>query len=152
MRIAMKRQIGSLLCLVLSILFLHAAVPLLADEAFKIHVKQRGIANQEVGQVRVLLELAAAPAGATLKVAGQVLALDDPLKNIGGDLFRLTSATGNAVAVIYIPRSNFGADFCTGAGAVEKNVLVDFGPQDIVAYRIASYVVGAPSAECSKAF
>ena len=41
-----------------------------------------------------------------------------------------------------MPLSNFGADFCAGGGATEKNIPMRFvGAQDVTAYRMSTYIV-----------
>ncbi|MEO8382748.1 MAG: vWA domain-containing protein [Acidobacteriota bacterium] len=127
------------------------AWPLLASESFVLNVPLRFNVQQETGEVRVVLGLSGAPAGAQLVVNGMTtLNLGDTV-SVGGDSVSFLAGTGNAVRITYQPLSNFGADFCDAAAASEKNVPMRFsGAQDVVSYRLNSYVVGAPSAECSK--
>jgi hypothetical protein len=55
------------------------------------------------------------------------------------------------VLITYVPRSNFGADFCAGGGAMPKDIPVRFsGAQNVVDYAMSSFVVGSPMVECSK--
>src|SRR5258706_387932 len=123
-----------------------------ASEAFILNIPIRGIANQETGMVRATLTLSAAPAGSQLVVnGGTTLNLGDTTA-VAGDTVTYEALTGNDVRITYIPKSNFGADFCAGGGANEKNIPMRFvGAQDITDYRMSTYVVAAPMAECSQA-
>ena len=126
------------------------ALPAAADEAWVLNIPVRGIANQETGMVRFTLELDSPPAGSQLVVNGTTLNLGDS-PSIGGDDVTYEALTGNNVRVTYIPKSNFGADFCAGGTASDKNIPMRFvGAQDVTAYRISSYIVAAPLSECSK--
>lgn len=143
----MNRALVSLLALSLL-----AAAPLAADEAFILNIPLRFNASQETGMVRATLELSAPPAGAQLVVDGVTtvnLGANANLPN--GDSVTFESLTGNAARITYVPLSNFGANFCAGGSAVEKNIPMRFvGAQDITAYRMSSYIVAAPMAECSQ--
>jgi hypothetical protein len=122
-----------------------------ASEAWILNIGVRGVPNQESGMVRINLELSAAPAGSQLVVGSTTLNLGDTL-TVAGDSVTYEALTGNNVRITYVPKSNFGADFCAGLGAVEKNVNMRFvGAQDVTAYRMSTYVVAAPAAECSQA-
>jgi hypothetical protein len=131
-----------------------AALPFTAaaNEAWILNIPVRGIVNQESGMVRVTLELNAAPAGSQLVIEGTTTLNLGGSANLGnGDTVTYEALTGNNVRVTYVPLSNFGANFCAGQGAVDKNVNMRFvGAQDITAYRMSTYVVAAPMAECSQ--
>jgi hypothetical protein len=122
-----------------------------ASEAWILNIPLRGIPNQESGMVRTILELSAAPAGSQLVVNGSTtLNLGDTL-TVAGDSVTYEALAGNNVRITYVPLSNFGADFCAGLGAVDKNIPMRFaGVQDVVAYRMSTYVVAAPMSECSQ--
>jgi len=124
-----------------------------ASEAWILNIPVRGIANQESGMVKVDLELDSAPAGSQLVIEGTTTVNLGASANLpSGDSVTYAALTGNNVRITYVPLSNFGADFCAGLGAVEKNVNMRFvGAQDITAYRMSTYVVAAPMAECSQA-
>jgi hypothetical protein len=139
----MKRAMVALAVFVL-------ALPLWASEAWILNIPIRGIANQETGKVRVTLELDSPPAGSQLVVAGTTLNLGDS-PSIAGDDVTYEALTGNNVRITYVAKSNFGADFCAGGAANEKNVPMRFvGAQDVTAYRMSSYIVAAPLSECSQ--
>jgi hypothetical protein len=123
-----------------------------ASEAWILDIPTRGIPNQESGMVRVTLELSAAPAGSQLVVNGSTtLNLGGSANVGGGDSVTYEALTGNNVRITYVPKSNFGADFCAGTFAIEKQIDMRFaGAQDIVAYRMSTYVVAAPMSECSQ--
>jgi hypothetical protein len=145
----MKRPIVAL-----SVLFALAAAlqpsTAAASEAWVLNIPVRGNANQESGMVRATLELNAAPAGAQLVVGSTTLNLGQTL-TVAGDSVTFEALTGNNVRITYVPKSNFGADFCAGGAAQEKNILMRFvGAQDITAYRMSTYIVAAPMAECSQ--
>ncbi|MBV8515961.1 MAG: VWA domain-containing protein [Acidobacteria bacterium] len=121
-----------------------------ASESFTLTIPQRFDATQEIGEVRIVLGLNAAPAGAQLVVGGSATIALGATQTVAGDSIAFSSGPGNAVMIRYRPLSNFGADFCAGAGATEKNIALRFsGAQDVVEYRLSSFVVGAPNAECS---
>src|SRR6476659_3368485 len=122
-----------------------------ASEAWILNIPIRGTANQESGMVRVNLELDAAPSGSQPVVNSTTLNLGDTL-TVAGDSVTYEALTGNNVRITYVPLSNFGADFCAGGAAVEKNILMRFsGAQDVTAYRLSTYIVAAPLSECSQA-
>ncbi|HXA20285.1 MAG TPA: vWA domain-containing protein [Thermoanaerobaculia bacterium] len=122
-----------------------------ASEAWILDIPVRGIPNQESGMVRVILELSAAPAGSQLVVnGGTTLNLGDTVA-VAGDSVTYEALGGNNVRITYVPLTNFGADFCAGTFAVEKQIPMRFvGAQDVTAYRMSTYVVAAPMAECSQ--
>jgi len=100
--------------------------------------------------VRVTLELSAAPAGSQLVVGSTTLNLGDTA-SVAGDSVTYEALTGNNVRITYVPLSNFGADFCAGNFAIEKQINMRFaGAQDVTAYRMSTYIVAAPMAECSQ--
>ena len=136
----------------LGVFFSLLASTLLASEAFILNIPVRGIANQETGMVRAVLTLNAAPAGSQLVVNGaSTLNLGDTTA-VAGDMVTYEALGGNDVRITYIPKSNFGVDFCAGGGASEKNIPMRFvGAQDVTDYRMSTYVVAAPMAECSQA-
>jgi len=128
------------------------ALPALASESFIFDVPLRFNTQQETGDVKVLLELNAAPAGAQLVVNGSTtLNLGDTNVMIAGDSVSFTAGSGNTALIEYKPLSNFSGDFCNAVSATEKQVPMRFvGAQDITAYRVATYIVAAPMAECSQ--
>jgi hypothetical protein len=140
----MKRTAAAVLCLLL------CATAASADEAFLLNIPLRFNASQETGEVRITLTLAAAPAGSQLVVNNATTLNLGATQTIAGDSVTFTAGAGNSVRIVYAPLSNFGADFCTGGSAVEKNIPLRFIGPDITKYHITSYVVAAPSAECSK--
>jgi hypothetical protein len=142
----MKRAI------VASVILFSLASTASASEAWILNIPIRGIANQETGMVRATLELSAPPAGSQIVVNGATtLNLGGSANLAGGDTVTYEALTGNNVRITYVPLSNFGADFCAGQGAVDKNINMRFvGAQDVTAYRMSTYVVAAPMAECSQ--
>jgi hypothetical protein len=145
----MKRALVALGVLIASALLPSTAA---ASEAWILNIPIRGIPNQESGMVRATLELSAAPAGSQLVVNGSTtLNLGDSANVGSGDTVTYEALAGNNVRITYVPKSNFGADFCAGAAATEKNVDMRFvGAQDVTAYRMSTYVVAAPMSECSQ--
>ena len=122
-----------------------------ASEAWILNIPIRGNANQETGMVRATLTLSAAPAGAQLVVNGVATLNLGDTTTVGGDSVTFEALTGNDVRITYVPLSNFGADFCAGGSAGEKNVPMRFvGAQDVTDYRMSTYIVAAPMAECSQ--
>ncbi|HEV7427807.1 MAG TPA: vWA domain-containing protein [Thermoanaerobaculia bacterium] len=144
----MKRALSALAVLVASLMLPSVAA---ASEAWVLNIPIRGVPNQESGMVRATLELSAAPAGSQLVVNGATtLNLGDTVA-VGGDTVTYEALTGNNVRITYVPKSNFGADFCAGAAASEKNIPMRFvGAQDVTAYRMSTYIVAAPMSECSQ--
>src|ERR1700681_4330891 len=116
----MKRALVALAVLVA---FASALLPstAAASEAWILDIPTRGIPNQESGMVRVSLELSAAPAGSQLVVGSTTFNLGDTLV-VAGDTVTYEALTGNNVRITYVPLSNFGADFCAGTFAVEKQI------------------------------
>jgi len=146
----MKRPIVAL-----SVLFALAAAlqPLTAaaSEAWILNIPVRGIPNQESGMVRATLELDSAPAGSQLVINGSTTLNLGDTQIVAGDSVTYEALTGNNVRITYVPLSNFGADFCVGNAAVDKNIPMRFvGAQDVTAYRMSTYIVAAPMAECSQ--
>ncbi len=122
-----------------------------ADEAFILSIPLRFNANQETGEVRVTFTLAAPPAGTQLIVNGTTLNLG-ATQTIGGDSVAFTAGSEpNTARLVYQPLSNFAGDFCQGGGAVQKDIPMRFVGGNITKYNMNSYLVAAPSAECSKA-
>jgi hypothetical protein len=133
----------------LFVLFLPARAH--ASEAWILNIPVRGIPNQETGEVRMLLELNAAPAGSQLVINGATTINLGGSAMVAGDNIKYESAGGNNVKITYQVLSNFNGDFCQGGAAQEKNVPMRFsGAQDVTAYRISTYVVAAPLSECSQ--
>jgi len=121
-----------------------------ASESFTLNIPQRLDASQEIGEVRILLGLSAAPAGAQLVVGGTTTINLGATQTVAGDSVSFLSGAGNHVLIRYRPLSNFAGDFCAGGGAVPKDIALRFsGAQDVVDFRMSSFVVGAPAAECS---
>ncbi|HEV2720082.1 MAG TPA: vWA domain-containing protein [Thermoanaerobaculia bacterium] len=130
---------------------LSVALSALASESWLLDVPVRGIPNQETGKVRLVMGLDAAPAGSQLVVNGTTTLNLNTSAMVNGDSFAFNAGNGNEIEIIYQPLSNFGADFCAGGGAIEKQIPLRFvGAQDILDYRITSYIVAAPMAECSQ--
>src|SRR6266849_10970321 len=114
----MKRTI-----VVLGAVFCWAFVSqVVASESFTLNVPIRGNANQETGEVRVALGLNAAPAGAQLVVNGNTTLNLGDTTMVAGDSVSFAAGNGNEARITYKPLSNFGADFCAGGNAVEKNI------------------------------
>ena len=127
------------------------SVSALASESWVLNIPVRFIANQETGEVRLVMGLNAAPAGSQLVVnGGTTLNLGDT-QTVAGDSVSFAAGNGNEVRITYKPLSNFGADFCAGSSAVEKNIPMRFvGAQDVVDWRISTYIVASPMVECSQ--
>ena len=143
----MKRIPGFLFALAL-------ATQLSASESFTLNIPVRFNASQETGEVRMTLGLDSAPAGAQLVINGTTTLNLGDTSSVGGDSISFAAGTGNEVKITYRPLSNFvpPTDFCSGGSAVEKNIPIRFsGAQDVVAYRVTSYLVAAPDYECSQA-
>jgi len=127
------------------------ALPALASEAFTLTIPTRFNAQQETGKVKITFTLNAAPAGAQLVVDGTTVNLGGNANLPSGDTVSFEALAGNAARITYVPLSNFGADFCAGGSAVDKNINMRFaGAQDVTEYRMSTYIVAAPNAECSK--
>jgi hypothetical protein len=145
----MKRTTAGLVS-VLCGLFALSSLPAFADESFTLDIPTRGNPQQETGEVRLTLTLNAAPAGSQLVVNGNVTLNLGETKQTGGDSVTYETAGGNDVRITYRPKSNFGADFCSGTFAIEKQIPMRFvGAQDVTDYRISSYIVASPMVECS---
>jgi von Willebrand factor type A domain len=126
------------------------ATPALASEAFTLNIPLRLNAQQETGKVKITFTLSAAPAGSQLVVNGTTINFSGA-QTIAGDKVTFTGAGGNNVQITYEPTTNFAADFCQGGGATERNIAMRFvGAQDITEYRMSSYIVAAPMADCSQ--
>ena len=127
------------------------AVSVFGSESFTLSIPQRFDASQETGEVRIVLGLSAAPAGSQLVVNGSTTLNLGATQMIAGDTVSFTAGSGDHVLITYVPRSNFGADFCAGGGAMQKDIPLRFsGAQDVVDYAMSSFVVGSPMVECSK--
>lgn len=136
---------------ILSLAFVLSPAFAFASESFTLNIPQRFDASQETGEVRILLGLSVAPAGSQLVVNGTTTLNLGDTQAAGGDNISFAAASGNHVLITYVPRSNFGADFCAGGSAMEKNVPLRFsGAQDVVDYAMSSFVVGSPMVECSR--
>jgi len=145
----MKRASIALAVLVVAFAMLPSTAA--ASEAWILNIPIRGVPNQESGLVRVNLELDSAPAGSQLVVDGTTVNLGASANLPSGDTVTYEALTGNNVRISYVPKSNFGADFCAGGSAIDKNINMRFvGAQDITAYRMSTYIVAAPMAECSQ--
>jgi hypothetical protein len=136
---------------VLSALLLLLPLTAFASESFTLSIPLRFDASQEIGEVRVLLGLSAAPAGAELVVGGSSTVPLGATLTVAGDSVSFESMPANRVMIRYRPLSNFtGGDFCAGGAAVPKEIALRFsGPQDIIDFRTSSFVVAAPDFECS---
>jgi len=140
----MKRLSIGILCA----LFTTAA---LASESWVLDIPVRFIANQETGEVRIIMGLNAAPAGSQLVVNGTATLNLGDTQVVNGDSVSFAAGNGNEIRITYKPLSNFGADFCAGGAAVEKQIPMRFvGAQDIVDWRMSTYIVAAPNVECSQ--
>src|SRR4029078_8302730 len=123
-----------------------------ASESWILDVPLRGIANQETGEVRMLMDLRPAPPGAQLVVNGATTINLGSSAMVNGDSVAFYAGSGHQVVIYYKPLSNFGADFCAGGAAVEKQIPMRFaGAQDIVSWRMSSYAVGGADAAGSRA-
>lgn len=133
-----------------ALLSLACSASAFASEAFVLQIPKRNVPNQEIGEVRITLGLDLPPAGAQLSVDGTLIALGNTT-TVGGDEVSFLEGSGNSVRIVYKPLSNFGADFCAGANAVEKNPRMQFvGAQDVLSYRVSTYIVAAPQFACGK--
>src|SRR5258708_3785672 len=133
-----------------TLLFFALVSPAVASESFILNIPVRGNANQETGEVRIALGLNAAPAGAQLVVNGNTTVNLGGSAVVAGDSVSFAAGTGNEALITYKPLSNFGADFCAGGNAVEKNIPMRFsGAQDVTDFRVATYIVASPMVECS---
>ena len=145
----MKRTTAALATVFCVALALQTA-PVAASESFTLDIPTRGNPQQETGKVFLTLSLSAPSAGAQLVVNGNVTLNLGDTKPFAGDTVTFAAASGNDVSITYIPKSNFGADFCSAQAAVEKQIPMRFsGAQDVTAYRITSYIVASPMVECS---
>src|SRR5437667_4367410 len=104
---------------VLCVLFSTAA---LASESWVLNIPVRFIANQETGEVRLVMGLNAAPAGSQLVVNGSTTLNLGDTQAIAGDSISFAAGNGNEVRITYKPLTNFGADFCAGRAAGAKTV------------------------------
>jgi hypothetical protein len=135
-----------------TLLLLVLASSAYASESFVLDIPVRGITNQETGKVVVSLTLDSAPAGSQLIVNGATTLNLGQTQNVGGDSVTFEAGSGNDVKITYVPLSNFSGDFCQGAAAVQKDIPLRFvGAQDVTDYRVSSYIVAAPNAECAQA-
>jgi hypothetical protein len=130
---------------------LFCAVSAMADESWVLDIPLHFDAQQETGEVRIAMTLSAAPAGSQLLINGNTTFNLGDTKPVGGDSATFDAGPGNSIMITYRPLSNFGADFCTGGAAVQKDIPMRFiGAQDIVDYRMSSYNVASPTVECSQ--
>ena len=145
------QRTASVLRTILFVTFALIPATAFASVSFILNIPQRQDASQETGEVRILIGLGGASAGSQLVVNGTATLNLGDTQMVAGDSVTFAAASGNHVLITYSPRSNFGADFCAGGSAVEKNIPMRFaGAQDVVDYAMSSFVVGAPAAECSK--
>ena len=138
------------------LLILCLAVEAAASESFLLNIPLREDPSRLTAEVRVTLNLSAAPNAAQL-VIGETTTINlGQTMTVGGDSITFEAGSGNQARIIYRVDSNFVApgNFCNAAiAATVKEVQMRFaGAQDIVDYRISSYAVGSPEFECSKAF
>jgi hypothetical protein len=130
--------------------FVLYSVSAYASESFTLNIPLRFNSQQETGEVRITLSLNAASAGAQLVVNGNTTVNLGQTTAVAGDSVTFETAGGNDVKITYKPLSNFSGDFCSAPAAVEKNIPMRFsGPQDVTEYRVSTYIVAAPSIECS---
>jgi hypothetical protein len=142
---------------VLSTILFCLASSAAATESFTLSIPQGEDFMRQIGEVRITLGLSAAPAGSQLVIGGTATINLGQTMTVAGDSITFEAGSGNAVRIIYRPLSNFPTpnNFCLIDPATfsPKEVQMRFtGSQDIVDYRISSYVVGAPGIECSKPF
>src|SRR3954449_8310542 len=109
----MKRTTAAVVMFLCAVFALQA-LPARASESFTLNIPLRGNPQQETGEVRITLTLNAAPAGSQLVVNGNVTLDLGQTKQTGGDSVTFETAGGNDVRITYRPKSNFGADFCSG--------------------------------------
>lgn len=138
------------------LLFLCLAFEAAASESFLLNIPLREDPSRLTAEVRVTLNLSAAPNAAQL-VIGETTTINlGQTMTVAGDSITFEAGTGNQARILYRVDSNFVApgNFCNAAiAATVKEVQMRFaGAQDIVDYRISSYAVGSPEFECSKAF
>src|SRR5256885_10950578 len=107
----MKRSL-----LVLGVLCVLLSTAAFASESWVLNIPVRFIANQETGEVRIVMGLNAAPAGSQLVVNGTTTVNLGNSAMVNGDSvsFAAGNGNGNEIVIIYKPLSNFGADFCPG--------------------------------------
>jgi hypothetical protein len=134
-----------------SVLGIVFSLPIFASESFVLNIPQRFDVSQETGEARIILGLDSPPTGAQLLVNGTTTVDLGATQTVAGDSVSFSVGPGNSVRIVYQPLSNFAGDFCHGAGATEKNIPMRFvGAQDVVDYRVSSYVVASPLVECSQ--
>lgn len=145
----MKRTTAALVT-VFCVALAFQSAPAAASESFTLDIPTRGNPQQETGKVFLTLSLSAPSAGAELVVNGSTTLNLGDTKQVGGDTVMFVAGLGNDVNITYVPKSNFGVDFCSAQFAVEKQIPMRFvGAQDITSYRITSYIVASPTVECS---
>src|SRR5213593_3969830 len=98
--------------LVLGMLCVLFSTAALASESWVLNIPVRFIANQETGEVRIVMGLNAAPAGSQLVINGSTTLNLGATQSIAGDSVSFAAGNGNEVRITYKPLSNFGADFC----------------------------------------
>ena len=124
----------------------------IASESFLLQIPKRNVFNQEIGEVRINLGLDLPAEGAQLVINDATTISLGETQTIAGDEVSFAQGPGNSVDITYRPLSNFGADFCDGVNAVEKNIPIRFsGTQDVVTFRLSTYIVAAPLSACTKA-
>lgn len=137
---------------ILLALALLLALPSFASESFQLTIPTRGNPQQETGEVRVTMTLSAAAAGSQLVVNGSTTLNLGNTVMVNGDSVTYAATTGNDVRITYRPLSNFSGDFCQGFAAIQKDVPMRFvGAQDVLSYRMTTYIVASPMVECSQA-
>lgn len=138
-------------------ILLFAAFSAAASESFLLNVPLGEDLTRVTSEVRVILGLSAPPAGAQLVVNGTTTVNVGQTVTINGDQLIFEAGTGNTAKITFRPLSNFPTpnNFCVVDinTVTPKELQLRFnGTQDIVDYRLSSYVVGAPGVECSKPF
>ena len=130
------------------------ALPAIASESFTLNIPLRGNPQQETGEVRITLTLNASPSGSQLVVNGNATLNLGDTQTVAGDSVSYATAGGNEVRITYKPLSNFsGAGFCSAFAANEKNVAMRFsGAQDVIEYRMSTYIVAAPAVDCTSVY
>ncbi|HEX8172342.1 MAG TPA: vWA domain-containing protein [Thermoanaerobaculia bacterium] len=122
-----------------------------ASESFLLNIPQRGAATQEIGEVRIVFDLATDATDLELVVGGTTTVPLGQTQTVAGDSVTFEPLTPSTrVQIRYRPLSNFSGDFCAGANATAKSIPMRLsGTQDVLAFRMSSYIVAAPAADCS---
>jgi hypothetical protein len=116
----------------------------LGDASFTVQIPFRGGTIVPAADVKIVLDLGAAPAGSTLSVdGGAPFALGGGTLS-GTDIIGMTQiGAENKVSIVIFPRSLWagGTDRCTPSGS-PRNMNLDFDGPAIVGYRMNTRTVG----------